>query len=324
MGFKLLLLSDPAIPESLTAAAEWPSRLATEMPDIELFIAASPAEAEDSIVDVDAAFGYLPPALFAKATNLRWLASPRAGPDPSFYHQALVDSDVMVTNVRGIYNDHISAQVMAYLLAFARGLPGYWAQQREKRWQKGIATVYLPEMTLLIVGVGGIGAETARLATSFGITVIGVDARRDAPPPGLSELHGPDALTTLLPQADAVVLTVPETPATQGFFDAAMFALMKPSAFFINIGRGATVRLDDLDQALRGGVIAAAALDVFETEPLPPRHPLWDAPGMLITPHVAAAGPYIDERRWQVFIDNCHRFDAGQPLANLVDKANWF
>ena len=99
---------------------------------------------------------------------------------------------------------------------------------------------------------------------------------------------------------------------------------MKPSAFFINIGRGATVRLDDLDRALRGGVIAAAALDVFETEPLPRCHPLWDAPGILITPHVAAAGPYTDERRWQVFVDNCRRFDDGQPLANLVDKANWF
>ena len=141
MGFKLLLLSDPAIPESLTAAAEWPSRLATEMPDIKLFIATSPAEAEDSIADVEAAFGYLPPALFAKATNLRWLASPRAGPDPSFYHQAMVDSDVQVTNVRGIYNDHISAQVMAYLLAFAKGLPSYWAQQREKLWQGGVPTV---------------------------------------------------------------------------------------------------------------------------------------------------------------------------------------
>jgi len=324
MSFKLLLLSDPAIPESLTAAAEWPNRLATELPEIELLIASSPAEAEDSISDVEAAFGFLPPALFAKATSLRWLASPRAGPDPSFYHQALVDSDVQVTNVRGIYNDHISAQVMAYLLAFAKGLPSYWAQQREKLWQGGVPTVYLPEMTLLIVGVGGIGAETARLAASFGITVIGVDARQDSPPPGLSELHGPDAITALLPHADAVVLTVPETPATQGLFDATKFALMKPSAFFINIGRGTTVRLDDLDRALRGGVIAAAALDVFETEPLPRCHPLWDAPGILITPHVAAAGPYTDERRWQVFVDNCRRFDDGQPLANLVDKANWF
>jgi len=104
MGFKLLLLSDLAIPESLTAAAEWPNRLATELPEIELLIATSPAEAEDSISDVEAAFGFLPPALFAKATSLRWLASPRAGPDPSFYHQAQVDSDVQVTNCRAPFS----------------------------------------------------------------------------------------------------------------------------------------------------------------------------------------------------------------------------
>ena len=154
--------------------------------------------------------------------------------------------------------------------------------------------------------------------------MIGVDARLETAPDGVAELHGPDGLDAVLPRADAVVLTVPETPATQGFFDAAKFALMKSSAFFINIGRGATVRLDDLDQALRSGAIAAAALDVFEIEPLPENHPLWDAPGMLITPHVAAAGPYTDERRWQLFLDNCRRFDAGRPLVNLVDKANWF
>lgn len=99
---------------------------------------------------------------------------------------------------------------------------------------------------------------------------------------------------------------------------------MKDSAFFINIGRGATVRLDDLDRALRDGTFAGAALDVFETEPLPADHPLWDAPGMLITPHVAAAGPHLGERRYQVFAENCRRFAAGWPLVNRVDKANWF
>ncbi len=324
MGFKLLLLSDSAIPESGIATTEWPARLRAEVPEAELHLATSSAEAEGVIGEVEAAFGFLPPDLFAKAAKLRWLASPRAGPDPSFYHPALVESPVEVTNVRGIYNDHISAQVMAYLLAFARGLLDYWARQRERRWEKGVATLYLPEATLLVVGVGGIGAETARLSAEFAMTVLGVDARLDTPSPGLAKLHRPEALDELLPRADAVVLTVPETPATQGFFNSGKFALMKQSAFFINIGRGATVRLDDLDRALRDGAIAGAALDVFETEPLPAEHPLWDAPGMLITPHVAAAGPHLDERRFQVFLENCRRFAAGRPLMNVVDKANWF
>jgi phosphoglycerate dehydrogenase-like enzyme len=107
-------------------------------------------------------------------------------------------------------------------------------------------------------------------------------------------------------------------------FDAAFFGRMKRGAVFINIGRGATVKLIDLNAALRLEQLAGAALDVFEREPLPADHPLWDAPGMMITPHVAAAGPYLDDRRAEVFLDNCRRFHDGRPLRNVVDKANWF
>ena len=324
MSFKLLMLSDPAIPESITAATEWPERLQAELPDLDLHLATSAEEALEVIAEVDAVFGQLSPELFAEAERLLWLASPRAGPDPSFYHPALVASDVVVTNVRGIYNDHISAHIMAFLLTFARGLHHYHDHQRESRWQKGVATTYLPEATAAIVGVGGIGGETAQLCAAFGMTVIGIDPRIDTAPEGVSELLRPDALDGILPRADFVILTAPETPATQGFFNASKFDLMKKSACLINIGRGATVVLDDLNQALRSGEIAGAALDVFQFEPLPETHPLWEAPGMLITPHVAAAGPYLDERRFQVFLENCRRFADDRPLVNVVDKANWY
>ena len=324
MAFKLLLYSDETVPEAADALRQWPDRLRADVPEAELHIAYSEAEAQPAIGAVEAAYGQMPPALFAQAANLKWLACPRAGPDPSFYHPALVASDVTVTNVRGIYNDHISAHIMALLLGFARGLPAYHDRQRARAWQKGAPTVYLPEATVLILGVGGIGGETARLAAAFGMTVLAVDPRIEAAPEGVAELHRPEDLDRLLPRADFVVLTMPETPATQGLFDAAKFALMKDTASFINIGRGATVVLDDLDRALRQGAIAGAALDVFEIEPLPEAHPLWDAPGMVITPHVAADGPYLDERRYQVFRDNCRRFAKGEPLENVVDKANWF
>ena len=150
MAFKLLLLSDPAIPESAIATIDWLARLRVEIPEAELFLATSTAQAEAVTGEVEAAFGVLPPDLFAKAGHLRWLASLRAGPDPSFYHPALVASAVEVTNVHGIYNDHISAQVMAYLLAFARGLPAYWERQRARRWKTGVPTLYLPVATLLV------------------------------------------------------------------------------------------------------------------------------------------------------------------------------
>ena len=231
---------------------------------------------------------------------------------------------MVVTNVRGIYNDHISAHVMALLLSFSRALPAYYRAQQGREWISEQGHVYLPESTIAVVGVGGIGAETARLCAELGMTVIGVDARVEEAPPGVSELHPTGALHEVLPRADFVVVTVPETPETQGMFGSVEFDLMKPTAYFINIGRGATVRLDDLDGALRSGEIAGAALDVFEIEPLPADHPLWDAPNMLITPHVAAAsGPNLDERRTELFLDNCVRFAEGRPLRNVVDKARW-
>ena len=119
----------------------------------------------------------------------------------------------------------------------------------------------------------------------------GVDPRLTEPTPGLAELHRPEALLDVLPRADFVLVTVPETPETQGMFTRTQFQAMKETAFFINIGRGATTVLDDLVAALRAGEIAGAGLDVFQVEPLPPGHPLWTAPGVLITPHVAGVGP---------------------------------
>jgi phosphoglycerate dehydrogenase-like enzyme len=216
---------------------------------------------------------------------------------------------------------------MAFVLAFARGLHHYLPQQLRREWlprplDSGV--VHLPEATALIVGVGGIGAETARLAAEFGMQVMGVDARRRDAPPGVRKLDGPEALDSLLPLADFVILTVPHTPETEGFMHRARFQRMKRSAFFINIGRGLTTRLDDLMAALRAGEIAGAALDVFEQEPLPAAHPLWTMPGVLITPHTAGYGPYLDDRRFEILLDNSRRFLAGQPLRNVVDKTRWF
>ena len=184
--------------------------------------------------------------------------------------------------------------------------------------------IALDEATALIVGLGGIGAEAARLLAAFGVRVLATDARRTAPTPGVAELHPAAALDLLLGQADFVILTVPHTPATEGFMHRDRFRRMKRGAFFINIGRGRTTRLDDLAAALAAGEIAGAGLDVFETEPLPAGHPLWTTPGVLITPHTAGYGPHLDARRYAILRDNCRAFEAGTALCNQVDKANWF
>jgi len=315
------------LPPQTPTTRAWAARIAAAVPGLSVVVAEDEAHAARAIGQADAAFGTIPPALLRDAKRLRWLQAPQAAPPAGYYYPELVAHPVLVTNFREIYNDHIGAHVMAFVLAFARDLHRYLPQQLRREWKPApldTGVVHLPDATMLIVGVGGIGAETARLAAAFGMRVIGVDARRREAPPGVGELHGPDALDRLLPRADFVVLTVPHTPATEGFMDRARLQRMKRGAFFINIGRGMTTRLDDLVAALRAGEIAGAALDVFEQEPLPADHPLWTLPGVLLTPHTAGFGPYLDDRRLDILLDNCKRFVAGQPLRNVVDKARWF
>jgi phosphoglycerate dehydrogenase-like enzyme len=315
------------LPPQTEKTREWATRLAAEVPELEIIVAEDTPSAERAIADAEAAFGTIPPALLRQARRLKWLQAPQAAPPAGYYYPELIAHPVQITNFREIYNDHIGAHVMAFMLAFARGLQRYIPQQLRREWNKPAqneGVVHLPEATALIVGVGGIGSEIARLAAAFGMRVIGVDERRREAPPGVAELHRADELDALLPRADFVILTVPHTPETEGFMNRARFQEMKETAFFINIGRGKTTRLDDLAAAIEAGEIAGAGLDVFEEEPLPPGHKLWTLPGVLITPHVAGYGPYLDERRYAVIADNCRRFLAGQPLRNLVDKTRWF
>jgi phosphoglycerate dehydrogenase-like enzyme len=306
----------------------WAARLKTALPALDVVVTETEAEAARALAGAEAAFGTLPPALLATAGRLRWLQAPQAAPPAGYYTRELIEHPVVVTNFREIYNDHIGAHIMAFVLAFARGLHLYLPRQLRREWrpegQEADGVIHLPDTTALVVGVGGIGAETARLCAAFGMHVMGIDARRRDAPPGVLKLDGPEALDSLLPLADFVILTVPHTPETEGFMHRARFARMKRTAFFINIGRGMTTRLDDLVAALRAGEIAGAALDVFEQEPLPADHPLWTLPNVLITPHTAGHGPYLDERRFEVLLDNARRFVAGEPLRNVVDKARWF
>src|SRR5262245_15224124 len=304
MAFKMVFL-----PPAGERARELAGQVARAVPDARVVVAESEADAGREIVDAEAAFGSISPAVLRRAERLRWLQAPAAAPAAGYYHADLIAHPVTVTNLRGIFNDRIPAQIMAYLLSFARGFHVYSRQQARKEWRPltNADVVPLPEATALIVGVGGIGAETARLCAAFGLRVLGVDARREDTPAGVAEMHRPEALDRLLGQADFVILTVPHTPETEGFFDASKLRLMKPSAYFINIGRGKTTRLDDLNAALRDGTIAGAGLDVYEIEPLPADHPLWEAPNTILTPHAADRGPHLDARRVEVTVEKIGR-----------------
>jgi phosphoglycerate dehydrogenase-like enzyme len=315
------------LPPQTALTRLWAKRLAESVPGMRLVLAEDIDEAAAAIPTADAAFGTMSPELLAKARRLRWLQAPQAAPPAGYYYPELVAHPLTVTNFREIYNDHISAHILAFVLAFARGLHVFIPQQLRRVWAKPPSdegVVALPGATALIVGLGGIGAETARLLAAFGVRVVAVDARRTDRPEHVEELLKPDALDDLLPRADFVILTVPHTPATEGFFNRGKFRLMKPTAFFINIGRGMTTKLDDLVAALKAREIAGAALDVYEQEPLPADHPLWGMPNVLLTPHMAGYGPHLNERRLEIIQDNCRAFAEGRPLRNVVDKATWF
>ena len=275
-SFKFVML-----PPQTATTREWAGRLERIGARGRVVVAEDAEAAAREIVDAEAAFGWLGKELLSKATRLRWLQAPMAAPPAGYFYPELAGHSVRVTNFREIYNDHIGAHILAFVLAFARGLHMFIPQQLRQEWKKSPLetgdVVHLPEATALIVGLGGIGAETARLLAAFGVTVLATDARRTTAPDTVAELHQPNALDELLPRADFVILTVPHTPATEGFFNHARFQRMKPTAFFINIGRGMTTKLDDLVAALRAGEIAGAALDVCEKEPLPADHPLDDA-----------------------------------------------
>ena len=158
------------------------------------------------------------------------------------------------------------------------------------------------------------------------MSVRGVDRFPDRvrPPDGVESVEAVDRLPELLGWSDFAVIAAPHTPETEGLFDASTLAHLRPSSFLINIGRGAIVVLDDLVAALRAGKLAGAALDVYEIEPLPADHPLWDFPNVILTPHTAGYSPVIAERHLAVLVENVGRFARGEPLVNVVDKALWF
>ncbi len=301
----------------------WAERLNADCPELDVKVVEDEAELPQALSSADAGYGWVPPDLLPFAKNLKWLQNPMAGPPPTYYYSELVEHPVVVTNPRGIYSDHIAHHILMYMLALSRGLPYYLDAQRNNHWDRHARRrgyVDIANSTVLINGVGGIGAEAGRLCLAMGAKVVGLDPRCEQPVD--FEVSLPEALDDLLPSADFVVTTVPHTHDTEFMWHRERFESMKPSAYFINIGRGMTAKLDDLVDALQKGQIAGAGLDVFEIEPLPDDHPLWRCESVIITPHVAVAdAANITERRYELLLDNAKRFIANESLRNVVNKA---
>ena len=319
--------------QKLTAVAE----------QLQVINAQDEAEALREITHADAFIGKITPELLAASTQLRWIQSPTASLE-HYIFPALIEHPAIVTNMRGLFYDMITDHVFGYILMFARNLHLYLRQQINSTWApiggeesrssfaagQGEASamdrahLHMSDCTLGIVGLGSIGAETARRGLAFGMRVLAVDPKQTEAPDGVEALWKPDRINDLLAESDFVVVAAPHTPDTEGLFRRELFQQMKSSAYFINIGRGAIVPLDDLVAALRAKEIAGAALDVFETEPLPKESPLWNMSNVLITPHISMCSIRVAQRHLELLLDNVARFVKGQPLRNVVDKAKWF
>ena len=300
-------------------------------------------DATREATDADAFFGKITPEILAGASQMRWVQSPTASLEHYIFPE-LANHSLQLTNMRGLFHDNIADHVFGYMLCFARNLHHYIRLQSQNTWKPfggkkegqvffsgpaittdvDLAHTTLSDATLGVIGLGSIGSEIARRGVCFGMRVVAVDSNPRKKPAGVDKLWGTDQLNDLLKQSDYVVIATPHTPQTKKLFRASQFSLMKSSAILINIGRGVIVDLMDLVAALRTQEIGGAALDVFETEPLPADHPLWGFDNVILTPHVAGHSPRIAERHLNVLLDNIRHFKREEPLGNVVDKYNWF
>lgn len=256
-------------------------------------------------------------AAVAASKTLAWVQLISAGYDG--VSAAGWPPGVRFTHPGGALSGAVAEHAIALLLAVARQIDKAARAQLEKTWKRPYLAqaTSITGATLAIVGFGSIGQRVAQLARGFDMTVIGVS--RSGRPVDGAEVHPASELLQVLPRADAVICALPLSDDTRGMFDAKAFAACKPSAFFVNVGRGAVVDQAALTAALNSGGLAGAGLDVTDPEPLPPEDPLWAAPNLLITPHYAAAGDRDAAKRVaEALMDNLGRFRDGERLVNLI------
>ncbi len=305
------------------AAAQWHAAA----PGVELVFAGSGAEARSVAHSVDAVIGACSSDILEAGKAIRWVQVYSAGVEECVAIPAIRERDILVTNAQRILGPVIAEHVTAMMLALTRGLNAFIPAQNERQWRRDAAAgrmAVVEGKTMLVVGLGGLGSEIAKRAHALGMRVIATRASGRTGPDFVSYVGLPDELHKLAREADVIVNATPLTPQTTDLFDAEFFRQMKPSAYFINVGRGRSVVTSALVDALSKGAIAGAALDVTEPEPLPPDHPLWTAPNVIITPHVSATSDLGIGARLEVALENLRRYVAGERMLSVVDVAKGY
>ena len=276
---------------------------------------ATPEDAAAVVAETDIIYGWkVPIALYARATKLSWLHAMGAGVDwvlvPGFPRH------VTVTRVPGVFGPWMREYVLGHCLAITQRLATYRGFQRTASWRQDVIPERLAGKTMVVVGLGDVGRTVAAGARALGMRVIGI-SRSGRSVREAERVYRMSGLTKALGQGDFVVLVLPLTGETRGVIGAAALAAMRPTAWLLNIGRGAVIAENALIEALRARKIAGAVLDVFAEEPLPAHHPLWSLENAVVTPHIS--GPSTPPEMAPVFNDNLARWLAGRPLRHVVD-----
>jgi D-2-hydroxyacid dehydrogenase (NADP+) len=272
------------------------------------------------IREVEICFPRLPSALWKEAVKLRWLQSSFAGMDSLLALPEARQHPAVFTNVH-IHAHCLSEQLWGMTLMLTRNLHKAFRAQQTGKWEtaavsKDVET--LAGRTLCIAGLGVIGVHCAALGRAFGMHVIGI-ARRARAGAAVDELVGPEKRRDVFARSQVIMLILPDTPETKGFVGKAELDAMR-GACLLNAGRGPAIVTDRLVEALQDGRVRGAGLDVTDPEPLPPGHPLWSMPNVIITPHYGGVHPGYDEEAFSVFCSNLERWVQSQPLQNIVDK----
>jgi phosphoglycerate dehydrogenase-like enzyme len=297
-------------------------RLTSTYPDHEFILLGADEDPIPHAEGVEASFSIATEAFIHAAPDLRWIQVLTAGIN-NYPLDLILERGFLLTNAAGNYGPNMADHTMAFILMLSRDIDRVRRNLRADGWPKQKDTPDPGELTgqtLLILGLGGIGLETARRAAAFGMRIIATRRHSDRPVPDFVEaVHPPDALHDLLPQADWLDVCVPHTPDTTNLINDREFAMMKPSAHILCTTRGGIINTDALMRALDSGQIAGAGLDVTDPEPLPMDHPLWTYDNVIITPHTSGYAESANQRLEDLVVENTGRYLAERPLRNLVD-----
>ena len=283
------------------------------------------ADVMNEIADADAFVGEITSAEVRAAKNLKWVAIMSAGVErvlfPADGSDDLRRSNIILTNNKVVQGPEIADHALAMLLMLSRNLYVLYRNDQQQVWDpKSFHGIELRGKTALVIGVGGVGSQIALRANAFGMKVIGVDPEDKPFLPFVDTLVKPDQLDEVIPLADAVFLSVPDTPKSHKMIGARQFQLMKKNSYFIAVSRGGIYEMPALVKALDEKRLAGAGVDVTDPEPLPKGHALWQFPNAIITPHIAGRSDQDASRMVGTIVENARRFVAGKPMINVVDK----